>query len=65
MNEYLEQVIAETKAKNSTEPEFLQAMEEVLTTLAPVVDKHPEYKELGLLERLVEPERIITFHKRI
>ena len=61
MNEYLESVIEQTKAKNSTEPEFLQAMEEVLTTLAPVVDKHPEYKELGLLERLVEPERIITF----
>jgi len=61
MNSYVQRVIEETKAKNAHEPEFLQTVEEVLTTLAPVVDKHPEYEKISLLERLVEPERIISF----
>lgn len=61
MNSYVARVIEETKAKNAQEPEFLQTVEEVLTTLAPVVDKHPEYEKIALLERLVEPERIISF----
>ena len=60
-NAYVARVIEETKAKNANEPEFLQTVEEVLTTLAPVVDKHPEYEKIALLERLVEPERIISF----
>ena len=60
--EYLENVLEKVKAKNSAEPEFIQAMEEVLTTLEPVIAKHEEtYKKLGLLERLTEPERIISF----
>jgi len=61
MNSYLEKVLEETKAKNQCEPEFLQAVEEVLETLNPVVDAHPEYQKIALLERLVEPERIISF----
>ncbi len=61
MNSYLEQVLEETRAKNKCEPEFLQAVEEVLETLSPVVDAHPEYQKIALLERLVEPERIISF----
>lgn len=62
MENYLAEVIEATKAKNSHEKEFLQAMEEVLTTLNPVVKKHSkEYKKLALLERLVEPERLISF----
>ena len=61
MNSYVQRVIEETKSKNAQEPEFLQTVEEVLTTLAPVVDKHPEYEKIALLERLVEPERIISF----
>ncbi len=61
MSEYVDRIIAETKAKNPNEPEFLQTVEEVLTSLAPVVDKHPEYEAAGLLERLVEPERVIEF----
>ncbi len=61
MNSYLERVLAETKARNASEPEFLQAVEEVLETLAPVIEKHPEYEKIALLERLVEPERIISF----
>ena len=61
MNKYIERVLEETRAKNSTEPEFLQTVEEVLTSLAPVIDQHPEYEEAALLERMVEPERVIEF----
>ncbi|MDD3236689.1 MAG: NADP-specific glutamate dehydrogenase [Candidatus Gastranaerophilales bacterium] len=60
-NEYLAKVISDTAKKNSNEKEFLQAMREVLDTLEPVIDKHPEYQKMALLERLVEPERIISF----
>ena len=60
-NGYLKSVIDATKAKNASEPEFIQAMEEVLSTIEPIVSKHEEeYKKEGLLERLVEPERIIS-----
>ena len=61
MNAYIERVLAETKAKNANEPEFLQAVREVLESIQPVVEKHPEYEKAGLIERLVEPERIISF----
>jgi len=62
MESYLSQVLGATKAKNSHEPEFLQAVEEVLNSLDGVIEKHSrEYKEIALLERLVEPERIISF----
>ena len=61
-SEYLKEVIEKTCAKNAQEPEFLQAMKEVLTSIEPVILKHEdEYKNISLLERLVEPERIITF----
>lgn len=59
---YLESVLEATTMKNSTEPEFLQTVKEVLTSLEKVVLKNEEqYKNLSLLERLVEPERIISF----
>lgn len=61
MNAYVERVLEETKKKNANEPEFLQTVEEVLSSLAPVVDAHPEYEKAGLLERMVEPERTIEF----
>ncbi len=61
MNEYVQRVIEETKKKNPTEPEFLQTVEEVLTSIEPVIEKHPEYEEAALLERLVEPERTVEF----
>ena len=61
MNKYIERVLAETKAKNATEPEFLQTVEEVLTSLEPVINAHPEYEAAALLERMVEPERVIEF----
>ncbi len=61
MSEYVKRVIEETKKKNANEPEFLQTVEEVLTSIEPVVDRHPEYEAAALLERLVEPERVIEF----
>jgi len=61
MASYVERVIEETKKRNPGEVEFHQTVEEVLTSLAPVMDAHPEYEAAGLLERLVEPERGITF----
>ena len=61
MNSYVERVISETKAKYPDQPEFLQTVEEVLTSLAPAFSNHPEYEANALLERLVEPEREIKF----
>ena len=58
---YTEQVLEQVRVKNAHEPEFLQAVTEVLHTLQPVIEAHPEYQKSALLERLCEPERIITF----
>ena len=58
---YAQDVLAKLKEKNSNEPEFIQAATEVLTTLEPVFEKHPEYEKAALLERIVEPERQIMF----
>ena len=58
---YIEQVIENVKKRNAHEPEFLQAVEEVMNSLAPVLEKHPEYIEENLLERFCEPERQIMF----
>ena len=60
-NEYLKKVFEKVQARDKNEPEFLQAVEEVLESLESVIEKHPEYEKAGLIERLVEPERIITF----
>src|ERR1700737_2806907 len=53
--------MAEVKAKNPGEPEFHQAVQEVAESLAPVLDRHPEYRHSKILERIVEPERVILF----
>ena len=58
---YVEKVLEDLKKRNPNEPEFHQAATEILTTLSPIVEKHPEYEAAGLLERFVEPERIIMF----
>jgi len=58
---YVEEVIAQTKARNPAEPEFHQAVEEVLESLVPVFDRRPEYRTARILERMVEPERVILF----
>ena len=61
-SDYLRKVIEETEAKNTHEKEFIQALKEVLSSLEPVIIKNEElFKSVSLLERLVEPERIISF----
>ena len=61
MNAYVQRVYEGLCARNAHEKEFLQAAEEMLTSLSPVFDKHPEYEKAGLLDRFVEPDRIIIF----
>ncbi len=61
MSQYVEDLIAEVKAKNPGETEFHQAVEEVVESLSLVLDRHPEYRAAKILERLVEPERVIMF----
>jgi glutamate dehydrogenase (NADP+) len=55
------EVFEVVKKRNPNEPEFLQAVEEVLFSLDPILEKHPEYIEAGILERIVEPERQVVF----
>ena len=59
--EYVDEILAALKEKNAHEPEFLQTTTEVLNSLRKVVACHPEYRKAKLLERLTEPERIISF----
>lgn len=61
MHPKLEKVLQETDHRNPGEPEFLQALTEVLISLDPIIERHPEYADYGLLERLTEPERQIIF----
>ena len=60
-NQYLLKVYNNVKTKDANEPEFLQAVYEVLSSIEPYVNEHPELEKNGILERFVEPERIITF----
>ncbi len=57
MNEYAEWV----SKRNPNEPEFHQAVQEVLDSIGPVLDRHPEYRKYKIVERMVEPERVISF----
>ena len=61
MNKYVESVINTVKVKHVNEPEFVQTVEEVLSSISPVIDAHPEYEKVDLLNRMVEPERMFTF----
>ncbi len=61
MNAYIQKVLDACKRKNANEPEFLQTVEEVLSSLESVVEQHPEYEKAAILERMVEPERTIEF----
>lgn len=58
---YIESVLEKVKAKNPEQPEFLQAVTEVLSSLKTVITQHPEYQKANILERIVEPERQIMF----
>lgn len=61
MNIYVRRVIENTTEKNQHQPEFLQSVTEVLNSIEPVIEAHPEYEKVALLERLIEPERQIMF----
>ena len=61
MNAYLTSVIENVKKKHGNEPEFVQTVEEVFSSIEPVIEKHPEYEKVDLLGRMVEPERMFTF----
>ena len=58
---YVQRVIDSVAKKHANEPEFVQTVTEVLASLTPVIEQHPEYEKAGLLERMVEPERQIAF----
>lgn len=58
---YTQRIVAELHERYADQPEFIQAADEVLTSIAPAVDANPAYEEAGLLERLVEPERVVMF----
>lgn len=58
---YIEKVLKEVQEKNPNEPEFNEAVGKVLESLKPVIEAHPEYEKMAILERLVEPERQILF----
>ncbi len=58
---YVQRVIEQVKEKNANEPEFIQAVTEVLTSLEPVIEANPQYEAAGILERIVEPERVVMF----
>ena len=61
MNAYTSRILEGLKQRNANESEFLQAATEILESISSVFDKHPEYEKAGLLERFVEPERVILF----
>ena len=61
MSEYVKNLIAQVKAKNPNEPEFHQAVQEVTESLDVVLERHPEYRAAKILERMVEPERVVMF----
>jgi len=61
MSDYATSLMATVRAKNPAEPEFHQAVEEVVESLTLVLERHPEYQSAGILERLIEPERVILF----
>ena len=61
MNAYVASVIDYVKQTHANEPEFVQTVEEVLSSVSPIMDAHPEYEKVDLLKRMVEPERMFTF----
>jgi glutamate dehydrogenase (NADP+) len=61
MSEYVKELMAMVKAKNPAEPEFHQAVQEVADSLSLVLERHPEYRTARILERIIEPERLIVF----
>lgn len=61
MSDYVKELMAEVISKNPVQPEFHQAVQEVTESISIVLDRHPEYRAAKILERIIEPERVITF----
>lgn len=61
MNSYIEEILKKEKEKNPNQKEYIQALEEVLSSISIIFDNHPDYQEKKILEKLVEPDRIIRF----
>lgn len=61
MSDYIQEVLTAVKNRDSHQAEFIQAVDEVFTSLAPILERHPEYKSARILERVVEPERVLMF----
>ena len=61
MNAYIQSVIDTVKRRDNAKPEYIQSVEEVFSSLTPVIEQHPEYVEDDILTRMVEPDRLITF----
>ena len=61
MSDYVSALLSDVKAKNPAEPEFHQAVQEVAESLALVLERHPEYRHARILERIIEPERVLMF----
>lgn len=61
MNAYIQSVIDTVKRRDNAKPEYIQCVEEVFSSLTPVIEQHPEYVEDDILTRMVEPDRLITF----
>ncbi len=61
MNAYVQRLIAEVKSKNAAEPEFHQAVKDVAESISPILELYPHYREAKILERIIEPERTVTF----
>ena len=64
MNAYVASVIDYVKTTHANQPEFVQTVEEVLSSVSPIMDAHPEYEKVDLLKRMVEPERMFTFRRQ-
>jgi len=64
MSEYISSILEQVNQKDAAQPEFYQAVAEVLTSLAPVIEKHPKYREARIIERIIVPERVILFEFR-
>ena len=61
MSDYVAEILELAKTKNPGETEFLQTVQEIVESLAPVLESEPKYRKAKILERMIEPERIITF----
>ncbi|MEE8148913.1 MAG: glutamate dehydrogenase, partial [candidate division Zixibacteria bacterium] len=61
MSEYVAEILELARTKNPGETEFLQTVQEIVESLSPVLEKEPKYRQAKILERMIEPERIITF----